>query len=550
MDRVTYLFMTEEKNIFRELGVAPSLVKVLDQHKLVTPTPIQHQCIPVALEGKDVIGIAQTGTGKTLAFGLPMIQRIAKHKGQGLILLPTRELAIQVDEVLRKIGGVIGLRTAVLIGGAPMGGQLRELQRKPHIVIATPGRLNDHLKQKTYKPENICTVVLDEADRMLDIGFMPQIRQILSLINYEHQTLLFSATMPSEISEIAAKFMKLPLRIEVAPAGTPGANIEQEMYIVSKEDKIELLKKYLHDTTGTVIVFSRTKYGAKKITAKINQLGYSAVEIHSNRSLAQRKEAMTGFKSGKYRILVATDIAARGIDVNDITLVVNFDLPDNPEDYVHRIGRTGRAGKTGKAVSFATPDQKADIKTIERLIKKSLPILELPNLPKTAGFQKEVFERPDRPRFGGRGGRAPYAARKTTAFGTTKPRYGSEKPRYGGSASRYEKTNSKYAPRRSSPTPAYKSREAEAVPALWEEKRPRAYTRPVAKSGYSPRSERPAYTSRSNKPVYTKRDDKPAYAGSTPRPRSAAKPYAKSGSKPFGKKFDRPKTKRTFTRVF
>ncbi len=397
-NRVTYLFMTTNQKssfFFTELGLATSLLKVLEQHKFINPTPIQHQCIPLALAGHDVVGIAQTGTGKTLAFGLPMIQNLGKEKGQGLILLPTRELALQVDEVLQKIGRSLGLKTAVLIGGAPMFKQVHALKKNPHIIVATPGRMNDHLQQKTVSLDKVKVIVLDEADRMLDVGFMPQIKQILKNAPKERQTLLFSATMPSAIAELSAQFMKMPLRIEVAPAGTPAANVVQEVYVVKKETKMQLLEKILSDNSGSVLLFSRTKFGAKRISAQLRSLGHSAVEIHSNRSLGQRRAALQGFKSGEYRILVATDIAARGIDVNNIALVINYDLPDALEDYVHRIGRTGRAGKSGKAISFAVPGEEYDVRKIEKLIKKTIPILALPTLapkPKALVEVDRVFE--------------------------------------------------------------------------------------------------------------------------------------------------------------
>lgn len=366
---------------FSDLPIASNLLAALEHHHFTTPTPIQHQTIPVALTGKDIMGIAQTGTGKTLAFGIPLIQRLGEHKGYGLILVPTRELALQVDENLQKIGRPLGLRTAVIIGGAPMGKQIQILKQRPHIIVATPGRLAEHLEHKRVPVHEIKIVVLDEADRMFDIGFMPQIKKILAMIPRERQTMLFSATMPAEIVKLTAEYMKIPLRIEVAPSGTTAAKIEQEIFIVNKDSKLQLLDKLLTDNMGTTLVFSRTKHGAKKIAAGVRDMGHAAVEIHSNRSLAQRKAALEGFKSGKYRVMVATDIAARGIDVNNITLVVNFDLPDSSEDYVHRIGRTGRAGKMGKAISFVTPDQRADVRSIERLIKKSLPVLALPVLP-------------------------------------------------------------------------------------------------------------------------------------------------------------------------
>jgi ATP-dependent RNA helicase RhlE len=394
---------------FSELGIAPNFLALLEKVGYTTPTPIQHQVIPQAIAGKDVIGIAQTGTGKTLAFGIPLIQRLASQKGKGLILLPTRELALQVDEALQKIGRPLGLKTAVIIGGAPAQGQLRQLKQNPHVVIATPGRLIDLLHEKRFSLSHVNFVVLDEADRMLDIGFMPQIKEILKLVPTERQTLLFSATMPHEISLIASQFMKIPLRIEVAPAGTPAAHIEQEVFVARKEEKMQLLDKILSENTGTILVFSRTKHGAKKITRAIQAMGHTAAEIHSNRSLSQRKAALEGFKTGRFRVLVATDIAARGIDVTGISLVINFDLPDNSEDYVHRIGRTGRAGNTGKAISFAMPEEKMDIRKIERLIKKSLTITKMPTLPekRAAVFVQPDFQRSFGPRrsSGGGGGR-------------------------------------------------------------------------------------------------------------------------------------------------
>ncbi|MBI2637275.1 MAG: DEAD/DEAH box helicase [Candidatus Sungbacteria bacterium] len=366
---------------FHGLGIAPKLLSVLDKARFTVPTPIQHQSIPVAIEGKDIIGIAQTGTGKTLAFGIPMIQRLAEHKGKGLIILPTRELAIQVDEVLQKIGREIGLKTAILIGGESMGKQLNALHRDPHIIVATPGRLIDHLMQGTIKLDGVKILVLDEADRMLDMGFLPQINQILRAVPKQRQTMLFSATMPSDIVKIASQHMAMPVRVEVAPPGTAAESVEHELFIVRKDDKGRLLEKLLKEFHGTILVFSRTKHGAKKICRNVISSGEHAAEIHSNRSLNQRREALEGFKRGKYRVLVATDIAARGIDVTGIEVVINYDLPGTAEDYVHRIGRTGRAGMQGRAISFAMPDEQSSIRAIERLIKKNIPVRGLPELP-------------------------------------------------------------------------------------------------------------------------------------------------------------------------
>ncbi len=366
---------------FFGLGIAPKLLDALQRLKFTTPTPIQFKAIPVAVEGKDLVGIAQTGTGKTLAFSIPMLQRLSATKGQGLVLLPTRELALQVNETLERLGRSFGLRTAVLIGGASMEKQKSQMRANPHVMVATPGRLIDHLDQRIVNLSRVAVLVLDEADRMLDMGFAPQLKKILAVVPRERQTMLFSATMPDEIARMAAAHMRLPIRVEIARAGSAAERVEQEFFVVRKEDKIRLLDKLLAEHHGTVLVFSRTKHGAKKITRAVKHMGHSAAEIHANRSLAQRREALDGFKSGRYRVLVATDIAARGIDVTGIELVVNFDLPDQAEDYVHRIGRTGRAGRSGKAISFATPDQTADIRQIERLVRLRLPPSPLPDLP-------------------------------------------------------------------------------------------------------------------------------------------------------------------------
>lgn len=386
---------------FYGLGIAPKLLEILAKHSYKTPTPIQRRSIPIALEGKDLIGIAQTGTGKTLAFGIPLIQRLAALKGsQGLVLLPTRELALQVEETLQKIGRPIGLKTAVLIGGASMHLQQQQLRRVPHVIVATPGRLIDHLDSRSVSLGNISVLVLDEADRMLDMGFAPQINKILATVPKQRQTLLFSATMPDDIVKIARTYMQLPLRVEVAPAGTTAERVVQELFFVAKPAKTQLLAHLLKQYTGTVLVFTRTKHGAKKVCRDIRALGNTAAELHSNRSLSQRKEALQGFRIGKYRVLVATDIAARGIDVTGIELVINYDLPSNAEDYVHRIGRTGRAGMAGRAISFATPDQRGDVRDIERLIRSALPITATPkNLPIVPVLPEQPFNDDQRPRY-------------------------------------------------------------------------------------------------------------------------------------------------------
>lgn len=363
-----------QQHDFTGLGIVPGLLKRIDALGFVHPTPIQFKAIPIATSGEDVVGIAQTGSGKTLAFSIPMLQIVSKQKKMGLVLLPTRELAVQVEETLRKVGGPVGLRTAIVIGGTNINPQKRALKNKPHVIVATPGRLIDHVEQGNIKLNNVGILVLDEADRMLDMGFAPQLKKILSFIPEERQTMLFSATMPEEIASMARQYMKKPLRIEVARPGTTADKIDQEVFIVPRAEKLDLLEKLLKEYEGQVLVFSRTKYGAKKIARVLRKNGHKADEIHSNRTQAQRQKALKGFSSGKQRILVATDIAARGIDVPTIKLVVNFDLPDQLDDYVHRIGRTGRAGREGKAISFATAEQKTDVAQIQKLINITLPI--------------------------------------------------------------------------------------------------------------------------------------------------------------------------------
>ncbi len=345
------------------------------------PTQIQAKAFPIALQGNDLVGIAQTGTGKTLAFAIPMIQRLATEKGCGLVIAPTRELALQIDETFQKLGRPIGLRTAVLIGGTPAGAQIQQLRRNPHVIIVTPGRCIDHIQRRTIDLSRVSILVLDEADRMLDMGFEPQIRQILHVVPSTRQTMLFSATMPNQIVRMASTYMRAPVRVEIARAGTMAENVSQEAFIVKKSDKTRLLEKILSEPYKTILIFSRTKYGAKKIARSVRAMGSTASEIHSNRSLSQRRLALDGFKSGEYRVLVATDIASRGIDVTGIDLVINFDLPDVAEDYVHRIGRTGRASMSGHAISFVTPEQRNEMRDIERLTRKALPVSALPTLP-------------------------------------------------------------------------------------------------------------------------------------------------------------------------
>jgi len=397
---------------FRELGAIDAVLDSLESVSIVTPTPVQKETIPAACAGKDIIAIAQTGTGKTIAFAVPMLQHLAKAKGMGLVLVPTRELAIQVNDVFRIFTGALKMETAVLIGGESISRQAKAVTSRTRVLICTPGRLNDHIERGNVHLNNVNFFVLDEADRMLDMGFFPQVMRILAHVPKARQTMLLSATMPDEIIKLSQEQMSSPVKIQIARSGTAAEKITQELYVVSKPAKKDLLAKMLEEYPGGVLVFVRTRYEAANIARYVKKLGHNAAELHSDRSLNQRRVAMDGFKSGKYRVLVATDIAARGIDVTDIGLVINFDLPDEPDNYVHRIGRTGRAGESGRAVTFARPDQLFEVRAIERMLHSDIPIKTHPGVPeeKFDGTQagplpKRPVERDQRRSFGGfRGG--------------------------------------------------------------------------------------------------------------------------------------------------
>jgi len=405
----------QPEQTFFGLGIAPKILDILDRICFKKPTPIQSKVIPLGLQGKDLIGIAQTGTGKTHSFAIPMIQRLAQVRGVGLVLAPTRELALQIDEAFQGLAPAFGMQTACLIGGASMPEQIKAIRKRPRVIIATPGRLIDHIERRTIMLHEVVVLVLDEADRMLDMGFLPQIEQIMRYLTRERQTMLFSATIPQEIMAITAKYMKLPLRVEVAPSGTTAEKVTQELFIVKREAKLPLLSKLLEQYQGSVLLFSRTKHNAHKITRAIKNMGHHAAEIHSDRSLNQRREALDGFKSGKYRVLVATDIAARGIDVTGIELVINFDIPDDAENYVHRIGRTGRAGCPGHAISLATPDQSRDVRDIEKVIRTQIPVAKHPEI------STEQFSQSEPPGSGRRFGGGGVGNRPRRHFGQNRP---------------------------------------------------------------------------------------------------------------------------------
>ncbi len=380
--------MTQQTTAFTGLGLSSKSLSALEAAGYQHPTPIQAQTIPHALAGKDVIGCAATGTGKTAAFVLPIVERLKGTKGglKALVLAPTRELALQIGEHAHRFGGPHGVSVVTLIGGVGMGPQIDGLKRA-QLCIATPGRLIDHAQGGTAILSHIEVLVLDEADRMLDMGFKPQLTRILAKLPKTRQTLLFSATMAGEVADFARAHLKDPVRVEVAKSGTTASKATQCCYEVSQGEKTALLLSILASSgDDSTLVFTRTKRRADKLTKALTRAGHHAERIHAERSQAQRKHALDGFKSGKYRVLVATDIAARGIDVADIGHVVNFDLPHVPEDYVHRIGRTARASKSGHASSFCAPDEAPLLRDIEKLTRARVPRSQVP-------VDDEVFQK-------------------------------------------------------------------------------------------------------------------------------------------------------------
>ncbi|MEI9928982.1 MAG: DEAD/DEAH box helicase [Rhizomicrobium sp.] len=368
---------------FSALGLSEALLRVLETENYTQPTPIQSQTIPLILSGRDVLGIAQTGTGKTAAFGLPLLQRLAVDRKppapngtRALILAPTRELAIQISESLKVYGKPYGYRQAIVMGGVSSHGQIHTMRNGVDILIATPGRLLDLVKQRAIRLDQVSMLVVDEADRMLDMGFIRDVRRIVQALPKARQSMLFSATMPEDVVHLAHEMLKDPVRIDVAPQTVTADRIEQRLFHVQTQDKRKLLVDLLHDPKlARVIVFTRTKHGANKVVEHLEKAGIPADAIHGNKSQNARQRAMENFRSGRARLLVATDIAARGIDVDGITHVVNFELPNEPESYVHRIGRTARAGAEGIAISFCAPDERGYLRDIERLVKRKITVV-------------------------------------------------------------------------------------------------------------------------------------------------------------------------------
>ena len=370
--------MTDTTIRFEDLGLSEAMLKALEKKGYGYPTTIQAQAIPHFMQWKDVIAKAPTGTGKTFAFGIPMIEHIQADcsEVQALILAPTRELALQIGDELRSLLTYYqGIRVAVLYGGAGIGGQIQQLEKKPQIVVATPGRLMDHYNRKTVRLDKIRTVVLDEADRMLDMGFIHDIKRILPLLPKKRQSLFFSATMPPEIERLAGTILHEPEKVEVTPVSSTVDTIDQSVYFVEKVEKINLLKNLLEDRSlESVLVFTRTKYGADKVARVLNKSGIGAEAIHGDKGQNARQRALSSFKDHTLRVLIATDIASRGIDVDHLSHVINYDLPNVPETYVHRIGRTGRAGRSGIAFSFCDVEEVPYLKDIQKLIGKDVPV--------------------------------------------------------------------------------------------------------------------------------------------------------------------------------
>ncbi|MEW5850010.1 MAG: DEAD/DEAH box helicase [Myxococcota bacterium] len=364
---------------FTSLRLSAASLNALKRMGFTHPTPIQARAIPPALEGKDVIGCAATGTGKTAAFLLPLLERLDGKRGtRALILAPTRELVDQIADQLEKLGHGRTIRGVSIIGGVGMGGQQEALRRQHEVIIATPGRLLDHMDRGDASLKDLELLVLDEADRMLDMGFRPQLNRIMAKVPRVRQTMLFSATMAGEVAEFASKHLKDPVRVEVARSGTTAARAEQQVFLCAQEEKTPLLLTLLDADTDSTLVFTRTKHRADKVARALERAGHSVSRIHGNRSQSQRRASLEGFRDGTHRVLVATDIAARGIDVEAIGHVVLYDLPHVPEDYVHRVGRTARAAAAGRASSFCAPDEADLLRAIERLTRLALPRATVP----------------------------------------------------------------------------------------------------------------------------------------------------------------------------
>jgi ATP-dependent RNA helicase RhlE len=359
-------------NQFAQFSISPALLAKINHNKFTTPTAVQAAAIPPALEGRDVLATAQTGTGKTLSFLIPiveMLQKMPEKKANALILLPTRELAMQVEKAYRAIRPNQNDMVALVVGGMAEGPQLDTIRRGARLIVATPGRLEDYIKRRLVKLDSIKMLVFDEVDRMLDMGFQPAIARICAELPKERQTLCYSATLEGQVRDVAQKYLNNPARIEIGQVSRPAESVDLRAFEVAKDHKQELLEHLLgQDQQGSFLVFVRTKHGADRLANRLSRAGHAATQIHGDRSQSQRNSALRSFTEGRHRVLVATDVAARGIDVKDIAHVVNYDMPKLAEDFVHRIGRTGRASRRGVASTFAQPDERRDLQKIEKTL--------------------------------------------------------------------------------------------------------------------------------------------------------------------------------------
>ena len=381
-------------NHFTELNLCSALRNNLAKNEFVTPTPVQAAAIPPLLEGRDVVATAQTGTGKTLAFAIPIIEALAAvprtKTVKVLILSPTRELAIQIDVAFKQLAEGMRIRTAVVVGGLSEARQLRDIKAGAEVVIATPGRLCDYLLRRLVDLSTTTTIVLDEADRMLDMGFLPSLRSILKELPDKRQTMLFSATIERSVAHLVDTYVHEPVRVAVGTATKPAEQVDLFFYEVEERSKFDLLVHLLKTEEGSFLVFTRTKQGADRLATFLERGRYKVASIHGDRSQSQRNEALQGFKDGAYRVLVATDVAARGIHVDDIAHVVNYDMPQEPEGFIHRVGRTGRAGARGASWTFAVPLERSDVRTIERVLGVKVLYRELPALPRPIGLVSDL----------------------------------------------------------------------------------------------------------------------------------------------------------------
>ena len=391
---------------FQSLGLTGRILTALTKAGYTAPTPIQAQSIPLVIQGRDIVGLAQTGTGKTLAFAAPILDRLSRNAGPApvrgarvLVLAPTRELAGQIAKSFETYGAGLNLRIVMVCGGAKIGGQIRQLERGAHVLVATPGRLIDLMEQRAVSLDKVETLILDEADQMLDLGFIHALRAIAKNVPSKRQTLFFSATMPKAVESLAATFLRNPAEVSVAPPATTAGRIEQQICFVEQAEKLSLLVEKIRDPAlRSAIVFTRTKHGADGLVKRLAKADIDAVAIHGNKSQSQREKALDTFKAGRVPILVATDIAARGIHVDGLTHVINYDLPDVPEQFVHRIGRTARAGNSGVAISFCSKDERPMLRAIEKLTGLKLA-------PKGEVLPDEPIRRPGKPQGNRSGGR-------------------------------------------------------------------------------------------------------------------------------------------------